>query len=187
MCSVGHRYSCCWVFQIKYLFQAFLRKAVYRLQSIFVIRSKRCNESLYNFCQFFKGKTMKIRCASPAEKTIARGEANAQPICISIKGRKPYPTVNTAFYSVAKWGLPKLECRTAMGEDPEYPIWQRSPRSSPSALTARTWRRGAVFSTQYKRKEGARGIEKSRKCIEQSASAFSAVRLCLRQIVPQSV
>ena len=30
-----------------------------------------------------------------------------QPVCISIKGRKPYPTMNTAFYSVAKWGLPK--------------------------------------------------------------------------------
>ena len=33
-----------------------------------------------------------------------------QPVCISIKGRKPYPTMNTAFYSVTKWGLPKLEC-----------------------------------------------------------------------------
>ena len=32
-----------------------------------------------------------------------------QPVCISIKGRKPYPTMNTAFYSVTKWGLPKLE------------------------------------------------------------------------------
>ena len=33
-----------------------------------------------------------------------------QPVCISIKGRNPYPTMNTAFYSVTKWGLPKLEC-----------------------------------------------------------------------------
>lgn len=32
-----------------------------------------------------------------------------QPVCISIKGRKPYPTMNTAFYSATKWGLPKLE------------------------------------------------------------------------------
>ena len=119
--------------------------------------------------------------------TTGRSEANAQPICISIKGRKPYPTVNEAFYSVTKWGLPKLERRKAMGRGPEYPIRQRSSRSSPSALMARTWRRRAVFSIQYKRKEGARGIEKSRKCIEQSASAFSAIRLCLRQIVSQSV
>ena len=26
------------------------------------------------------------------------------------KDEKPYPTMNTAFYSVTKWGLPKLEC-----------------------------------------------------------------------------
>lgn len=25
------------------------------------------------------------------------------------KGRKPHPTMNNAFYSAAKWGLPKLE------------------------------------------------------------------------------
>ena len=37
-------------------------------------------------------------------------ETDVQPVCISIKGRKPYPTMNTAFYSVTKWGLPKLEC-----------------------------------------------------------------------------
>ena len=40
---------------------------------------------------------------------------------------------------------------------PEYPIWQRSRRSSPSVLMARTWRRTAVHSIQYTGKEGARG------------------------------
>jgi len=43
----------------------------------------------------------------------------------------------------------------AMGAGPENPIWQRSRRSSPSVLMARTWRRAAVHSIQCKRKEGA--------------------------------
>lgn len=51
-----------------------------------------------------------LRCTSPPEKMTGRSETNVQPVCISIKGRKPYPTMNTAFYSVTKWGLPKLEC-----------------------------------------------------------------------------
>lgn len=61
------------------------------------------------------------------------------------------------FYFVTKWGLPKLKRSLigAMSIGSEYSIRQRSLRSSPSVLMARTWRRKAVYSFQYKRKEGA--------------------------------
>lgn len=50
------------------------------------------------------------------------------------------PTVITR----AKRRLPKVGCRKAMSTGSENPIWQRSVHSSPSKLTACTWRRDTV-------------------------------------------
>ena len=59
-------------------------------------------------------------------------------------------------YYASKRGLPKSERQIkAMAAGPEYPTGQRSRHSSPSAVTPRTWRRAAVHSIQYTRKEGA--------------------------------
>lgn len=46
--------------------------------------------------------------------------------------------------TIAKRGLPKLECRKAMGIGPEYPIWQRSFHSTLSKGSPCTREREAV-------------------------------------------
>ena len=61
-----------------------------------------------------------------------------------------------------------------MSKGSENPIWQRSRHSSPSVLTARTWRRAAVHSTQYKRKEGARGTMRNPENVLNSLQEHSA-------------
>lgn len=58
---------------------------------------------------------------------------------------KAYPRIREPAYCT-NWGLPKLERPMAIATVLEYPIWQRSRRSSPRALTALTWRRTAVIA-----------------------------------------
>jgi len=84
--------------------------------------------------------------------------------------------MNTAFYSVAKWGLPKLECwKQLWAKGSEYPIWQRSLRSSPKALMALTWRREAAYSFQCKRKDGVRYTMRNPENVLNSLRKHSAV------------
>lgn len=59
------------------------------------------------------------------------------------KERKSYPTVCRACCYISKRRLPKSGCRKAIDTGHEYPTWQRSHHSSPSAGKPRTWRRVA--------------------------------------------
>lgn len=60
-----------------------------------------------------------------------------------IEERKSYPTVCCACCYISKRRLPKSGCRKAIDKGHEYPTWQRSHHSSPSAGKPRTWRRVA--------------------------------------------
>lgn len=60
------------------------------------------------------------------------------------KGTKAYPTICKPIDN-ANRGLPKWESlKKAMTKGSEYPIWQRSFRSSLRVVTPLTWRREAV-------------------------------------------
>ena len=58
-----------------------------------------------------------------------------------------YPIINNPIH-YANWGLPKLERQMAIATVLEYPIWQRSFRSSRRGITPLTWRREAVIVYQ---------------------------------------
>ena len=63
---------------------------------------------------------------------------------VNRKGRKPYPTMNALLTLSLNGDYLSWNAFCAMGLDPEYPIRQRSFRSSPRALMALTWRREAA-------------------------------------------
>ncbi len=74
----------------------------------------------------------------------------------AISGQKDVSRIRQSIMLIvanyAKWGLPKSECRKAMGIGSEYPTRQRSSRSSLSVGKPRTWQRGTVdnFSINQK-------------------------------------
>lgn len=73
-------------------------------------------------------------------------ETNSDATAVS--GQKDESRIRKSFTQivakVTKWGLPKLGCLMAMNVGSEYPIWQRSSRSSQSVGKLRTRQRGTV-------------------------------------------
>lgn len=80
-----------------------------------------------------------------------------------IKERMSHPTIYRANSCYAsKWGLPKLEYRFCL----EYPIRQRSLRSTPSKGKPCTWGRKAVSNINTNKGKCVRHYEKSRASIK---------------------
>ncbi len=94
-----------------------------------------------------KAEDSYIRLIAVPYATSRDGMARTYCDATAISGEKDESRIRQSIKFVntmTKWGLPKLGCLKAMSADSEYPIWQRSSRSSLSVGKPRTWQRGAV-------------------------------------------
>lgn len=89
-----------------------------------------------------------IRCNTVPDYNLLDSWAGTDCIAPAISMEKNVSRIRQSFtlnsYCKCKWGLPKLGRLKAMNTGSEYPIWQRSFRSSLRELTTLTWRREAV-------------------------------------------